>query len=576
VSGRGRITAALVGLAAALALPAAASAHAYLVKTVPAASVTLNAPPRAVALTFDEAVEPRFALVSVTDVDAHQESAGALYRSPANPDELIVPVKRLPEGWYLVYWRAISVDGHPVQGAFTFAVGPNPGPAPQFVVPHIAQTATTPPFVVARWAVFLTVLVAIGLLVLRLLIARPLVRRVRGATLRPLSAAFAVAAVLALLAVPAYLEESTAIDSLRSFWDFGALVPLWTTTAFGRGYVEMELCLGLFTIAALIAIWVDRPEQERRTIASLLGTTGALAAAAAVLVLPGAAGHAAQTSPRGVTVFLDWLHLVAGSIWLGGLVGLFVLWVTVPAARRVAALIVAVPRFSSVALWSVLALLGTGIGETIVHLPVLGALWQTSYGQVILIKIAILAATMPLAATNLLRTRPGLLAAIEDNTLGERPARLLRRLIGGEALLVAGAVFAAALLSSLAPPPPAFAERERAQAQVGPGRVAATVKQAGYTLRVLVAPNLAAAPNSFALELTRGGRPVRGADVTLGFAMLDMEMPNQEYRLTETSPGIYSRKAPALVMVGHWGLTFTVTPRGAPPFTALIDDHATG
>ena len=39
----------------------------------------------------------------------------------------------LPEGWYLVYWRAISVDGHPVQGAFTFAVGPNPGPPPQFV-----------------------------------------------------------------------------------------------------------------------------------------------------------------------------------------------------------------------------------------------------------------------------------------------------------------------------------------------------------------------------------------------------------------------------------------------------------
>ena len=45
---------------------------------------------------------------------------------------------QLPEGWYLVYWRAISVDGHPVQGAFTFAVGPNPGPAPQFAIPHIA------------------------------------------------------------------------------------------------------------------------------------------------------------------------------------------------------------------------------------------------------------------------------------------------------------------------------------------------------------------------------------------------------------------------------------------------------
>ena len=55
-----------------------------------------------------------------------------------------MPLKpHLPEGWYLVYWRAISVDGHPVQGAFTFAIGPNQGPAPQFVVPKISQTATT-------------------------------------------------------------------------------------------------------------------------------------------------------------------------------------------------------------------------------------------------------------------------------------------------------------------------------------------------------------------------------------------------------------------------------------------------
>ena len=54
-----------------------------------------------------------------------------MHRSPANPDTLVVPLRpHLPEGWYLVYWRAISVDGHPVQGAFTFAVGPNPGPHP--------------------------------------------------------------------------------------------------------------------------------------------------------------------------------------------------------------------------------------------------------------------------------------------------------------------------------------------------------------------------------------------------------------------------------------------------------------
>lgn len=571
-----RIAALAAALGAALALPAAASAHAYLVRTSPSASVTLDKSPRQVALTFDEAVEPKFALISVTDVQGNPVTSGPLHRSAANPDTLVVPVKKLPEGWYLVYWRAISVDGHPVQGAFTFAVGPNPGPAPQFTIPHVSQTATTTPLLVARWAVFLTVMSAIGLFVLRMLIARPLVRRVEGSNLRALSVSVVVASALGLVAIPVYLEESTAVDSLRSFWSFGSLVPLWTTTAFGRGYLKMELCLALFCAAAFIAIWVDRPRLERRTIASILALVGALVAAAAVLVLPGASGHAAQTPPKGVSVFLDWLHLVSGSIWLGGLIGLLVLWRSLPVTKRVAGLIVSVPRFSNVAFGSVLVLLATGIGATVVHLPVVQALWQTSYGKVILIKIAILLATLPLAAVNLLRTKPGLVAAENAPARGERPARWLRRLVSGEAVLIVGAVFAAALLSSLAPPPPAFAQVESAQVHVGPGKVVAAVDRSGYHVQVLVSPNRAVAPNSFALKLTRGGRPVNHAHVNLTFSMLDMEMPNQEYRLAQTGPGTYARKAPALVMVGHWGLLFDIDPPGAAPFTASVVDHATG
>ena len=45
-----------------------------------------------------------------------------------------------------------------------------------------------------------------------------------------------------------------------------------------------------------------------------------------MLIVPGAAGHAAQTSPRGLTLAFDWLHLASGSVWLGGLIGLLVLW----------------------------------------------------------------------------------------------------------------------------------------------------------------------------------------------------------------------------------------------------------
>jgi hypothetical protein len=93
---------------------------------------------------------------------------------------------------------------------------------------------------------------------------------------------------------------------------------------------------------------------------------------------------------------------------------------------------------------------------------------------------------------------------------------------------------------------------------------------------VLVSPNKAAASNAFALRITKGGHPVQGADVTLTFAMLDMEMANQEYQLTETAPGVYSHPAPALVMVGRWGLSFDVTPKSGEPFSVLVVDHAAG
>ena len=578
MSVRGRIVGALAAATVWLVLPpSVASAHAYLVKTVPAASQELNASPPNIQLTYDEAVEPRFAIISVTNATGEQQTTGAVRRSPANPDTLMVPLRpHLPEGWYLIYWRAISVDGHPVQGAFTYAVGPNPGPAPQFQVPNISATATTPQLLVARWLMFVTVMAAIGLFVLRVLILRPVPRRVPGAPLRAVSVAFVVASVLGLVAIPVYLDFATANDSLHSVFDVGALVPLFGVTAFGRAFLDLEVCFALFCLAAWVSLWVDRPEREQRSVAELAATFGALLAAAAVVIVPGAAGHAAQTSPRGLTLAFDWVHLTAGSVWLGGLAGLLALWFALPFRDRVPALSVAVPRFSAVAIGSVLALAGSGIGEALDHLPAVDALWLTGYGQAILVKSGLLGVALLVASGNLLRSRPRLVAARVRPELGPPAARLLRGLVSGELVVVIAIVFAAAVLSSLAPPPPAFALQNSAIARVGPGTVARSVTHAGYQLQLLVSPNRAAAPDSFALRITRGGRPVRGADVTLAFNMTTMEMPQQEYQLAETQPGVYTRAAPALVMVGEWGLTFQITPKSGLPFTALILDQANG
>lgn len=560
-----------------LAMPVAAFAHAYLVRTSPVASGVLASPPTDVQLTYDEAVEPRFAVISVTDAQGHQRATGPVHRSPTNPDTLVVPVApNLPEGWYLIYWRAISVDGHPVQGAFTFAVGPNPGPAPQFPIPLLSATATTAPLLIGRWVALMSVLAAVGLFVMRMLIARPLGRLVPGARLRPLSVAFAASAALGLVAIPVYLNIATANDSLRSAFDVAALVPLFRVTQFGRAFVDLEVCFALFCVAAALAMWLDRPERDRRSVAEIAAVLGALIAAGAVLVVPGAAGHAAQTSPRGVTLGLDWLHMASAAVWLGGLVGLLVLVAGTDRARRVGALAVVVPRFSKVALGAVALLAATGAGEAVVHMPAVNALWETGYGVAILVKAGLLLLAALIASGNLLRSTPRLAAAHRQPERAAAGARLLPKLVGAEAVVVTGLVFTAAVLSSLAPPPPAFALENSAVATVGPGAVARTVGRAGYTLQVLLAPNRAASPDSFALRITREGRPVVGATVTLALNHLEMQMPEQEYALTETAPGTYSRTAPALVMVGRWGLRFQVTPAGGQSFSALIVDQANG
>jgi copper transport protein len=560
--------------AAALALPASAFAHAALMRTVPQASGTVNKAPKQLALTYSEAVEPRFAIVSVTDAAGRQETAGPPRRSAADADTLLVPLKHVGEGWYLVYWRAISVDGHPVRGAFTFAVGPNAGPAPQFVIPSTSETAATPKLIVARWIVFLSVMTAIGLLALRLVIARPMIRRVSGTSLRHVSIAFFVSSVAGLVAIPVYLLLATADFALRSVFAVGALIPLVHASAFGRGFLDLELCFALFVAAGAVAIWVDRPEREQRSLAELLALAGVAAAAAATLLVPGASGHPSQTSPRGLALALDWLHLVSGSLWIGGLIGLLVLWRSLAVSTRTAGLVVAVPRFSNVALGSVLVLTGSGTVAAYLHLPTFGSLRQTSYGQAILVKVGLLLVAITLASVNLLRTKPSLRA---DGTVAAGAARLLRRLVAGEVAIVAAAIFVAAILSSLPPPSKALASVGHASARVGPGPVAAVAAKNGYKLTLRVTPNRAAVPNDFTVQLSRNGQPVRGADIVIRVSMLDMEMGEQEYRLSETAPGVYTHAAPALVMVGHWGLSFEVTPRGSTqPFDVLIVDHATG
>ncbi|WP_327000223.1 copper resistance protein CopC [Dactylosporangium sp. NBC_01737] len=112
-------------------------AHAKLVKSDPAGGATVSAPLTAVTFTFNEMVKQQFSTVVVTGADGASYSDG----TPKSVDKTLTqPVKPLPGGAIKVVWRTVSVDGHPIEGQFTFT---NAAPAPTSAAPSSPPPATS-------------------------------------------------------------------------------------------------------------------------------------------------------------------------------------------------------------------------------------------------------------------------------------------------------------------------------------------------------------------------------------------------------------------------------------------------
>ena len=113
---------------------------------------------------------------------------------------------------------------------------------------------------------------------------------------------------------------ATAEFALRSATAVGDIVPLVRDSSFGRGFTDLWIVLALLAVAAAIAIRFDRPDRAQRSLAELAALAGVVLAAGSALVVPGLAGHPVSTSPVGVALAADAIHLLAG-IALAGRAG---------------------------------------------------------------------------------------------------------------------------------------------------------------------------------------------------------------------------------------------------------------
>ena len=113
----------LTAMLALVLSPARADAHAELLSTEPAAGEHLATGPDQVVLHFSEAVNLGDDLVKVLDSSGDEVDAGDPVHLDGERSSVALPLPKLDDGGYVVSWRVISSDGHPVGGAFTFRVG---------------------------------------------------------------------------------------------------------------------------------------------------------------------------------------------------------------------------------------------------------------------------------------------------------------------------------------------------------------------------------------------------------------------------------------------------------------------
>ena len=410
----------------ALAFPVDASAHATLEQTVPHFGKRLKTAPAVVKLEFDQSVKvlPN----AITVFNANGRTFSGITRSSADKRTVGVPVSRLPRGAYTVRWRVVSADGHVVSGVFTFGVRHRAPPATEAFG---ASGPTTQEHIV-RWLYFLALALLAGGLGFRLLIARgelPAAAERRFYHLVGLGAVSVIQiGILAFL-----LRAEDALQLPFGAFLYGDLSPLAGGTRFGTAFIAMTLGFALVSALVFLAWLTDRRVLLWPAFVLAVGFASGLSLS----------GHSAVDSGSSwLSELADWAHLTAASLWVGGLVQLaFVVWPLAPGLRRGAFL-----GFSKLATVLICVLLSAGIYLSVLRLPRLSDLWTAGYGQILLVKLALVSLALLWGAAHHFLVRPAL----------ERGAPLfsgLPRSLAGESAVGMAILLAAAILVESKPPP---------------------------------------------------------------------------------------------------------------------------
>ncbi|MGI9017954.1 MAG: copper resistance CopC/CopD family protein [Euzebya sp.] len=534
-----------------------ASAHAVLQGGSVFDGQVLQTAPEELFLEFNENINSTRGGVRVYDSGAERVDESGTFQTDDAPELVRVGLADdLAEGTYAVTYRVTSADGHPVNGAFVFSVGAESGAADALVAQVFSSDADRPYSVVAaiaRWIMYLGTLVAAGAVAV-LWWLRPVLAE-EADLVRPWVMRAAWAAVGATVVGLVLQTILVSGDGVASALDLGNL------TATLRSFVGISGVLRIIGAGLLILV-------ARRMPGSLLTCI----AGGVMLVSLLLEGHTLTTGPPAVVWAAATVHIATAALWLGGLV---VLAVVLRARRRADDPVGAgrlVARFSVLFTVSVVAVVLAGTALSWAEVRAVRALLSTSYGWVLVAKIATVVPLVAIGAYNNRRLVPTLTARrsrnrsklrgspvvaggsdeLADKASGRDQAWAhLRRTVRIEVGIIGIVLALTGVLVALQP---------AAEAAGITGAYSENVQFPGVgQMTFTVDPNRSGQNEIHLYLLGDTGRPVDVAQqVTLSLSQPELDIGPLIREPIEAGPGHYLLSGPELSIPGRWEITTEV------------------
>jgi copper transport protein len=494
-------------------------AHAQLLGTSPVSGSTVRVQPKEVIFEFNQDVGGTLGAVRVYDAQGNEVDDLNVSHPDGNEHWMGVSLRaHLPDGTYTGTYRVISADTHIVYGGLVFNIG-HAGAAPKFTVAGLigrnkSGKVTEVAFGVVRGLNYLTLALMVGGLVFLFFAWIPGLTAVAGFEARWSSASrvfasrlgrlFAVAIVLGVLVSVLGVLLQGASAAGVSLWASlkSSIVENTLESRFGKVWGLRAIDWVLLGALLLAARAIDRdaipklratsPDADTlaltahppRVILALLGIGGGYLA-----ITPALAGHASIESPVAVFFPSDALHVLAGSVWVGGIACLLL---ALPGAtrqleggERSRLLLATLVRFSPIALGAVVVIAVTGVIQAYIDVRSFHGLLHTTYGALIIVKVVLLLCLIGFGFINRERVIPALERLVGDGRSPGGVGALARRTMRGELALMLCVFGVTAALISYAPPIDAASGPFSINTSIGSAELEMTVEPAKVGLNTI-------------------------------------------------------------------------------------------